>query len=190
MKLPILACTALIFVMMAACARPPTAEMNNATEAVTRAENDIDAITYAGNSLARARDALTRMQIESASKRYETARSYAAEAIAAAERAISEGRAGAVRARTDASALVKGLEPLVEETGQNIDAGEAARLALDFDAINREYDKASQEAEQAQEALSDSRYQDALKLGQEARSDLVTINQQLSDAAFATSRKK
>ncbi|MDR2102358.1 MAG: DUF4398 domain-containing protein, partial [Treponema sp.] len=71
------------------CAKPPTEEMNNAAAAVTRAENDADAVTYAGNLLVRARDTLTRMQIEAEAKRYDAARALAAEAISAADKAIA-----------------------------------------------------------------------------------------------------
>jgi hypothetical protein len=81
------------------CAKPPTEEMDAASAAVTRAENDPDAVTYAGNSLARAREALNRMSVEADSKRYDAAKSFAAEAIAAADKAISDGRAGAARAK-------------------------------------------------------------------------------------------
>ena len=190
-KLGILICAILVFGMLAtACAKPPTEEMDSAVEAVTRAENDINAITYAGNSIARARDALSRMQAEAASKRYDTARTYAAEAVAAAERAISEGRTGAARARDEASALVSELPPLVAETRQGIDAAQAADLVLDFDSLGRDFDTACRNVDQAQDALSDSRYQDALGLGRTARSELTGINQQISSAAMEISRKK
>jgi len=100
-------CMALVLAMLAiGCAKPPTEDMNNAAEAVTRAENDKDAVTYAFNSITRAKDALARMNVEADAKRYDAAKSYAAEAIAAAERAIADGRAGAERARNEASALV------------------------------------------------------------------------------------
>jgi hypothetical protein len=187
----ILLCAVLVlaaFVM--GCAKPPTEEMNNATEAVTRAENDYDAVTYAGNSVSRAKDALARMNQEAAAKRYDAAKSYAAEAIAAAERAINEGRAGAARARDEASALVSQLKPLIAETEQGIEAARAAKLPLDFPAIDRDFDTAQFNADEAQAALSGKRYQTALDRGRAARSELNSINQQLSVAAMATSRKK
>jgi len=172
------------------CAKPPTDEMNNATEAVTRAENDYDAVTYAGNSVTRAKDALTRMNQEAAAKRYDAAKSYAAEAIAAAERAINEGRAGAARAKDEASALISQLKPLIEETEQGIEAARAAKLPLDFYTIDREFDTAQYYADEAQAALNGKRYQTAIDRGRSARSELNDINQQLSTAVLATSRKK
>ena len=190
-KLCVFAGAILVFGMMAtACAKPPTEEMNNAIEAVARAENDIDAVTYAESSVTRARNALTRMQAEAEARRYDAAKSLAAEAIAAAERAISEGRAGADRSRNEASTIVSELGPLVEEVGQNIATGRDAGLLLDFNEVDRNFDNACREADEAQAALAESRYADTINLGRSARSGLVSINQQLSSAAISLSRKK
>jgi S-formylglutathione hydrolase FrmB len=187
----IILCAALVVAMLAVgCAKPPTEEMNNATEAVTRAENNQDAVTYAGSSVARARDALAKMNSEAASKRYDAARSYAAEAITAAERAIADGRAGAERARNDASSLVSQLKPLIEETEQGINAARAADLPLDFDSIDAEFNTARRDADQAQVALSAGRYGDAMDRGRAARLGLNGINQQLSIASMSVTRKK
>jgi hypothetical protein len=187
----ILMCAVVVLAaLVMGCAKPPTEEMNNATEAVTRAENDYDAVTYAGNSVSRAKDALARMNQEAAAKRYDAAKSYAAEAIAAAERAITEGRAGAARARDEASALVSQLKPMIEETEQGIEAARAAKLPLDFPAIDRDFDTAQYNTDEAQSALNGKRYQTAIDRGRSARSGLNGINQQLSVAALATSRKK
>jgi len=184
-------CAALVVAMLAiSCAKPPTEEINNATEAVTRAENNQDAVTYAGNTLARARDALTKMNAEAASKRYDAARSYAAEAIAAAEKAIIDGRTGAERARNDAAAIVSRLKPLIEETEQGINAARTANLPLDYDSIDTEFSTARHEADQAQIALSSSRYGDATDRGRSARQRLNDINQQLAITSMAVTRKK
>jgi len=164
--------------------------MNNATEAVTRAENDHDAVTYAGNSVIRAKEALAQMNKEAAAKRYDAAKSYAAEAVSAAERAINEGRAGAARARDEASNIVSQLKPLIAETEQGIEAARAAKLDLDFAAIDRDFDTAVYNANEAQAALSGREYQIAIDRGRTSRSGLNSINQQLSVAALAVSRKK
>jgi hypothetical protein len=67
--------------ILTACAKPPTEEMDNALAALTRAENDPDAVMYAANLIARARSALTQLQAEAAAKRYDAARTYAQETI-------------------------------------------------------------------------------------------------------------
>jgi hypothetical protein len=172
------------------CAKPPTEEMNNAAEAVTRAENDNDAVTYAGNSIARAKDSLARMRAEADSKRYDAALAYANEAIAAAERAISEGRAGAARAREDASKILSQLPPLIAETEQGINAALTAGLPIDVDSVIADFKTAERNAGQAQTAFSGTRYQESIDKGSAARTGLNNINMQLSVAAMAVTRKK
>jgi len=167
------------------CARPPVDEMNEATEAVLRAENDNDAVLYAPNTLARARDALGRMRQEADSRRFDSARAYAAEAIAAAERAISEGRAGAEHARREAHALISDLPPLIAETEQGMNAARGAGLDLDFEPLDNAFNGAVETANQAVDAYSTGLYGDALARGRSARNALVDINQRIAGAAVA-----
>jgi hypothetical protein len=190
MKLNSIAPGLLVFALFLGCAKPPAAEMNNAIEALTRAENDADAALYAANTLARARDAVKRMQAEADSKRYDAAKTYAAEAVAAADKAIADGRAGAARAREEAAALVAELPPAIAETEQGLRSGRQANLALDFPALNQDLNAARLNANQAEAALAGNLYQDALEKGRNARAGLSDINQKLSAAATAVSRKK
>jgi hypothetical protein len=165
--------------------------MNNAVTAVTRAENDADAVTYAGNVLIRARDTLTRMQIEAEAKRYDAARALAAEAISAADKAIADGRAGAERARSEAANLVSGLRTPLAETEAAINAArEVKNIKLDFDALGREFEGARATAGEAERALLASNYQNAREKAQAVRSTLGNINIQISDATRAASRKQ
>jgi hypothetical protein len=180
-----------IFLLAAACAKPPTEEMNAATAAVTRAENDPDAVIYGGNSLARARDSLNRMQAEADSKRYTAAKTFAAEAIAAADKAVADGQAGALRAQEEAAALVAAVKAGVSETGAGIRSAQASgRLDLNFTALNRDLETVRRTADQAEVSLAGNNYQDALDKGRSARAGLSDINQKLSSAATAASRKK
>jgi hypothetical protein len=179
-----------VLIFFTGCAKPPTEEMNNAVEMVTRAENDVDAVTYGANSLARAKDALVRMRAEAASKRYDAAKAAAEEATAAALRSIDEGRTGATRAKDEATALVSELRPLIIETGQGINAAKAAGLPVDFASVDREYDAACGNAERAQTSLSAGRYQESAEQSRAARSGLLEINRNLSVTVTDTSRKK
>jgi len=184
-------CIALVLAMLAVgCAKPPTEEMNNATEAVTRAENDSNAVTYAGGSVARARDALTRMSAEASAKRYDSARSYAAEAIAAADRAINDGRAGAERARNEAATYIADLKPLLAETEQGINAARKARLPLDFKSIDEDFNEARSNTAQAEAAYAGNRYSVAIDRARSARVGLNGINQRLSTSTLAVTRRK
>jgi hypothetical protein len=164
--------------------------MNKAADAVTRAENDNDAVTYAGNSISRAKDSLARMYSEADSKRYDAALSYANDAIAAAERAINDGRAGALSAREDAARLLSQLPPLIAETAQGINAALAAGLPIDAALIVDEFNTATRDADQAQRAFSGNRYQESMDKGRAARAGLNDINMRISVAVMAVTRKK
>jgi flagellar biosynthesis/type III secretory pathway protein FliH len=184
-------CIALVLAMLAmGCAKPPTVEMTNATEAVTRAENDSNAVTYAGGSVARAKDALTRMNAEASAKRYDSARSYAAEAIAAADRAINDGRAGAERARNEAATYIADLKPLLAETEQGINAARKARLPIDFNSVDNDFNEARSNVAQAEAAYAGNRYSVAIDRARSARVGLNSINQRLSTSTLAVTRRK
>jgi hypothetical protein len=173
------------------CAKPPTEEMENAEAALTRAENDPDAVAYGNPSIVRARDALATMRIEAAAKRYDAAKTYAQDVINAAERAIADGRTGAQRARNEASTSLNGVQVSLGETKKNIDtAREIKGLQLDFDAIDGDYVAARDQADQAQSALNAADFKGSLERSQGARSLLGDINARISQASIATSSKK
>ncbi|MDR2618234.1 MAG: DUF4398 domain-containing protein [Treponema sp.] len=174
-----------------ACKTPPTEDMNKAIDAVTRAENDADAVTYAGNTLVRARDALTQMQAEADSKRYDSAKNYAAEAIAAAEKALTDGKTGAARAREEAANLLNSIKPeIVQTEGELAAAKQVQGIQLDFNALDRDMASAKTAAAAAQSSFDASNYRDAVTKAQPIRPILSGIRTRISDAAIATSRKK
>jgi flagellar biosynthesis/type III secretory pathway protein FliH len=182
---------ALLGLSLLACAKPPTEEMENAASAVTRAENDPDAVTYAGSTLTRARDALNRMRAEAESKRYDAAKNYAAEAVSAAEKAIADGRAAAAQAREEASALLGQVKTSLEETGKSLEnAKEVKNTNLDFNALDQDYDSARRNTAQAELSLAGNNYQDSIEKSRTARGILSGIDTRLAGAVTAVSRKK
>lgn len=173
------------------CAKPPTEEMDNAQAALTRAENDPDAVLYAADSITRARNALEQMRAEAAAKRYDAASTYAQETIRAADKAISDGRAAALRAKDDTASLMTLLSASIKETGEAIDAArQVQNSSLDFEALSRDFESARRTFDQAQVSASAGNYKDAMEKGQTVRSSLSGINARLSEAVMAVSRKK
>ncbi|GHV91431.1 hypothetical protein AGMMS50268_19340 [Spirochaetia bacterium] len=173
------------------CAKPPKEEMEAAVTAVTRAENDADAVSYAGSTLARAREALNRMQAEADSKRYDAAKSYAAEAISAADKAIADGKTAAARARDEAASLINSVKSSLTETEKSVDSAKAVKnINLDFNAIDQDLDTARRTKDQAELSLAGANYQDALDKGRTARGILGDITTKLAGATTAVSRKK
>lgn len=185
---PAVLCAAAV-ILLAACAKPPTEEMNKAIDAVTRAENDADAVTYAGNTLLRAQDALTRMREEAGSKRYDSARSLAAEAVAAAEKAISDGKSAAARAREDAAALLNGLNTTVAETESALTNARQQHI-IEADALAGELLSAKDTIDDARRSFSAGNYPDASSKGRTARSELENIKARIAEATQAVSRRK
>jgi hypothetical protein len=174
-----------------ACATPPTEEMQKAQDAVIRAENDADAVTYAGNLVIRARDALTRMQSEADSKRYDAAKEFAAEAISNAERAISEGQSAKDRSGSEAAALLDSLQSLLAETQNTINrARNVPNIILDFNALNQDMEQAHRIYDEARQSFQAGNNLDAVAKGQSVRAILSDINTRINEAAFETSRKQ
>ena len=190
MKIPNIAFLIILGLGLAACATPPTEEMNKASDAVIRAENDADAVIYAPNILIRARDALTRMQSEVNAKRYDTAKSYAAEAISNAERAIAEGKAGAARARDEATNLVNGLQTPLAETASALDTAQQNDIELDYDTLSDDLDLANKTYNDAQQSLESNDYPDVIAKCSAVKPILADINNSINEGVQASLRKK
>jgi len=182
MKLKYILIIFAIIIFAAGCAKPPQAEIDAAREAVYRAENNADAVRFGGASLTRARSALSRMQMEVDSKRYDAAKASAAEAIAAADRAIAEGRSGSGRVREDSISALDGLMQEIEETNRNVSGARYALLDLDYEALDRGLRNAYSDFDQAEIDETEGRYQDAVNKAANIRSNLSNINQLVAGA--------
>jgi len=187
MKLVYILIIALIFA--AGCAQPPLAEMESAREAVFRAENDANAQQYASVTLARARDSLRRMQDEADNKRYDAARTYAADAIAAAEKAITDGRAWSIRAGVESDSLITTLRAEIDETSRNVNGARYSQLALDYNALDKAIAEAHSTTDLAEVDQASGRHQQAMDRARVVRSDLADINQKVATAASAGRKK-
>jgi hypothetical protein len=178
-------------IVLTACAKPPTAEIEAAEAAVTRAENDPDAAAYAESSLTRARNALSRAHTEVNAKRYDSAKSYAAEAVSAAEKAISDGRAAAARSREEANTLLGQVKQLLAETDAALEnAQKAPGVQLDFPALTNGVDNARNDISQAEAANNANRPRESLEKSRSARSTLGDIQNRINGGVRVTNRKK
>jgi len=168
--------------VFAACATPPQEDMDKALDAVFRAESDPDAVAYAPLLLVRARDALTRMQSEADAKNYDEARRFAAEAINNAERAISDGRVAAARARDEAARLLSAIPDNLAETTNIVNgAGAPPELSGEVDLARNTFDNAQQHFEE-------ENYIDAISNAETVRSLLSDVNTRINGEIV--SRKK
>jgi hypothetical protein len=188
------ACVSIIFVLALAffgCAKPPIEEMNQAIVAVTAAENDANALAYAAGSLVRAREALTRMQEAAASKRYDEAKTLASEAVAIAQKAVTDGRALAGQAKTEAENLVGEVKTAILETEEALrNAKTVKNINLDFTALDKDFADARRTLDQAEISLTAGNYQEASEKSRSARAALSDVTSRIAGAATIVSRKK
>jgi hypothetical protein len=184
-------CAALLLVLAAGCAKPPVEEMEAAREAVTRAENNANALTYAGDGVRRARSALQRMTDEANAKRYDAAKSAAAEAVAAAEKAIIDGQAASAKAADDASNLIVAAKTEIQAAEQALDAAWKGGVKnVNFSDLNSAAGDAWKSVEQAEMSLAQGKAQDAVSEAEQARRSAAQISLALSEGVRAGSRKQ
>ena len=172
----------IVMVLIMGCAKPPEAEMQNAVEAVFRAENDPNAALYASSTLLRARAALQQMHAESDNKRYDAAKTYALEAITLAERAIQDGQTGAARVMEESASLVGNLRYEIEETERNVNGARYSQLDLDYNQLDKDIIGAHESADRVESNQANGNYQDALQGAKDLRADLANINQKIAGA--------
>ncbi|MDR2517761.1 MAG: hypothetical protein LBC88_10345 [Spirochaetaceae bacterium] len=193
MKRPALPMIPLIVLgfVLAGCAKPPTAEMEAAEAALTRAENDANAAAYAESALVRARDAAARMRTEARAKRYDAAKTAAAEVVAAADRAVADGRAGAARAQEEAASLVGSLRGTLTETENALTSAQSVpNVQLDFPALSNDLGRARTQVNQAETAVNAGRPREAVEQGRAARAALGDIQTRISNGVREAGRKK
>jgi hypothetical protein len=187
MKIKYILYICVLSALVMGCAKPPLADMESARTAVFTAENDADAVLYGSSSLSRARDALRNMQQAADDKRYDAAKTFAADAKAAAERAINDGKTGAVRAREESATLLSSLRHEIDETNRNIAGARQRNLDLDYNSLDMRIRNAYASADLADADYAQGKYQDALNRARVIRADLFEINQLISNAV---TRKK
>jgi hypothetical protein len=209
----------IVIMVFSSCVTPPLEEMKKAQDAVIRAENDADAVSYALNTLISAREALTKMQSAADAKRYEAAKNLAAEASSLAERALVEGKAGAAQsrdeaaqnlaggttslaeraerlagtaqARDEAADLISSLKEALAETSNALNnAKQVKNIQVDFDSLSQDMDLANKNYDEAKQSFEDNSYKDAITKAMATRSIISGINTRLNEAARGTSRKQ
>lgn len=181
----------LAVLVLGACAKPPTAEIEAATAAVAKAEADADAVQYAAPSVARAKDALARMQAAVAAKQYDSAKALAQETIQAADKAIADGASAKDRARDEANALLGTVRTALSETRASLTAAARVRgISLDVAGTDREIQAAASIVDAMGTDVSAGNYNAALTKGQNVRATLGSLQQRISGAVQAATRKK
>ena len=98
--IPVLAVLAI-----AACAKPPQADIDAARAAVATAAKNADVVAYAPDTLKSAQDKLAQMDTELAAKHYDKVKTIALDARATAETAANDAARNKEKAQADATTL-------------------------------------------------------------------------------------
>jgi hypothetical protein len=182
---------AVVVLVLGACAKPPTDEVDAANLSLARAEADADAREYAPDSLSDARSLVVRMESELEAKSYDAAKNLALEAAEAARKAIDDGASGKTRARSEAISLISSAKTSLEEVQQSLSVAKRVRgLSLDVNATEGDINVATQTITAADDDLSKTDFKAASSKAQSARSMLSGITQRVSAAVQKATRRK
>ena len=181
---------ALIFIL-GSCAKPPTAEVEEAKAAVAGAESNSDVQMYAADALAKAKDSLTRMKKELDAKKYDSARTLALEATKNAGEAVSSAKTAKERIKTSTSAVLGSLKNALIETEKALTEAKKIRgIKLDFTSSDAEIDAVRKALASAEIDFNAASYKTAAEKGESAQSRLSSLTKSISDAVRSASKKK
>jgi hypothetical protein len=186
---PVLA--AVLILGLFACAKPPQAEIDAAKAAVAKAAANSDVVTYAPEALARAQDALSRMQTELTAKHYDKVKTLALEASAAAEKAISEALANKEKVKADAAALIAAMKKALPEAEKTIAAAKRIpRTGLDFTALAKALADARTSLAGAEADQANGNFMAALNKASAVQTALADGERTVANAVQAATKKK
>jgi len=186
---PVLA--ALLILGLFACAKPPQAEIDAAKAAVAKAAANSDVVTYAPEALARAQDALSRMQTELTAKHYDKVKTLALEASAAAEKALSEALTNKEKVKADAAALIAAMKKALPEAEKTIAAAKRIpRTGLDFTALAKALAGAKTSLAEAETDQANGNFMAALNKASAVQTALADGERTVANAVQAATKKK
>lgn len=182
---------ALLILGLFACAKPPQAEIDAAKAAVAKAAANSDVVTYASEALARAQDALSRMQTELTAKHYDKVKTLALEASAAAEKAITEALANKEKVKADAAALIAAMKKALPEAEKTIAAAKRIpRTGLDFAALAKSLAGAKTSLTGADADYANGNFMAAWNKASAVQTALADGEKAVADAVQAATKKK
>jgi len=176
--------------LFAACASAPTAEITATKAAVATAQTD-DVRTYAADSLKAAEDemskALAEVQTQDGklfvSRDYKQASTTLKSAKDLAEKAASDAQANKTKAKSDAEAALAALPQSIEEAKKALaKAPKGKDTRADLEAMQNDLKVAEEALNEANTALSQGQYKDALTKAESAKEKASAIVEQVQKA--------
>lgn len=181
-------------VTLVACATPPTADIDAAKTAISGAEA-AGAAEYAADSLKAAQDAQAALDAELKAqeanwmKSYDKAKELAAAAKAAGEKATTDATAGKEKAKADASAAIDAAKAALTEAQDLLaKAPKGKGTAADLEAMKTDLETAAATITEAEGALANVKYLDALAKAESANAAAGTVKAAVEAAMAAKKR--
>lgn len=182
-------------VLVAGCAKPPTVEVESARQSIQEARS-ADAGEYAPQSLSGAEDALAALDAELKAqeekfalfRKYDQAKTMAANAQSAGKKAADDAAAAKERARQEATQLLEENKVALEETrGMLKKAPRGKGTSMDMAAMQADLDGVAASLSEIESILMGGRYLEAKTKAEAAR---ATIEQVRSEITMAMEMKK
>jgi hypothetical protein len=178
-------------VTLVACATPPTADIDAAKTAISGAEA-AGAAEYAADSLKAAQDAQAAVDAELKAqegnwmKSYDKAKTLAAAAKAAGEKATTDAAAGKEKAKADATAAIEAAKAaLTEAEALLAKAPKGKGTAADLAAMKTDLETAGKTIADAEAALGNVKYLDAKAKAESAKTAATTVKDAVEAAKAA-----
>ena len=176
---------------IAACAKPPQADIDAARAAVAAAAKNADIVAYAPDTLKSAQDKLAMMGTELAAKHYAKVKSLALEARALAGTAANDAARNKEKVQADAATLIDALKKALPEVGRKLAAAKRVRgIKLDFAAISAQLRAAKTALAEADRDLSGGNFAAALQKATDVQAQLSAGEKAVSDAVQMAAGKK
>ena len=189
----------LVLAALAACTKPPEAEVSAAQTALDTAVANPDVNAYASGELQAARDRLAQLQAEldaqaakgALSRKYDTAKNMALEAQAAAEGLAAQAAAAKEQTKAEAMTLLNDLRISVPEAEQGLAQARRVRgVSLDFKSLTASLAQAKTEVAAAEDAYKNGDYATARATAAAVKGSLTQGQQVVADAVAAAKVSK
>jgi hypothetical protein len=189
----------LVLAALAACSKPPQAEVDAVKAALDSAVQNPDVGAYAPDALRAAQDRLAQLQAEldaqaakgALSRKYDAARDMALEAQAAAEDLATQAATAKEQTKAEAMTLLNDLRVTVPEVEQGL--GQARRVRgvrLDFKSLAASLAQAKTEVAAAESAYENGDYATARATAAAVKGSLTQGQQVVADAITAAKASK
>jgi hypothetical protein len=189
----------LVLAMLAACSKPPQAEVDAAKVALDTAVANPDVASYAPGALQAAQDRLAQLQSEldaqaakgALSRKYDEAKNMALEAQAAAEGLAAQAATAKEQTKADAMTLLNDLAIAVPEAEKGLAAAKRVRgVSLDFKSLTASLAQAKTEVSAADAAYNSGDFATAKATAAAVKDSLAQGQQVVADAVAAAKVSK